>query len=67
MYDEFQEMYKVFSESSYDCLDPESTVGLGTADLQVLSLSQMPLTIESVYLLARSLCVSFGSVVPVVL
>ncbi|XP_074176492.1 dynein axonemal heavy chain 9-like [Rhinolophus sinicus] len=25
MYDEFQEMYKVFSESSYDCLDPEST------------------------------------------
>ncbi|XP_032945882.1 dynein axonemal heavy chain 9 [Rhinolophus ferrumequinum] len=25
IYDEFQEMYKVFSESSYDCLDPEST------------------------------------------
>ncbi|XP_057356823.1 dynein axonemal heavy chain 9 isoform X5 [Manis pentadactyla] len=25
MYEEFQEMYRVFSESSYDCLDPQST------------------------------------------
>ncbi|XP_032178864.1 dynein heavy chain 9, axonemal isoform X1 [Mustela erminea] len=25
MYDRFQEMYGVFSESSYDCLDPQST------------------------------------------
>lgn len=25
---EFQEMYRVFSESSYDCLDPQSMVGL---------------------------------------
>ncbi|XP_059938624.1 dynein axonemal heavy chain 9 isoform X1 [Mesoplodon densirostris] len=24
MYNEFQEMYRVFSESSYDCLDPQS-------------------------------------------
>nr|XP_058139450.1 dynein axonemal heavy chain 9 isoform X3 [Dasypus novemcinctus] len=24
MYEEFQDMYKVFSESSYDCLDPQS-------------------------------------------
>ncbi|XP_007946239.1 dynein axonemal heavy chain 9 [Orycteropus afer afer] len=24
MYDEFQDMYRVFSESSYDCLDPQS-------------------------------------------
>nr|XP_036859332.1 dynein heavy chain 9, axonemal-like isoform X2 [Manis javanica] len=26
MYEEFQEMYRVFSESSYDCLDPQSTL-----------------------------------------
>ncbi|XP_032695992.1 dynein heavy chain 9, axonemal [Lontra canadensis] len=26
MYDGFQEMYGVFSESSYDCLDPQNTV-----------------------------------------
>lgn len=42
MYTEFQEMYRVFSDSSYDCLDLQSVVGLGTATLQALSLSQMP-------------------------
>uniref|UniRef100_A0A673UT43 Dynein heavy chain tail domain-containing protein n=1 Tax=Suricata suricatta TaxID=37032 RepID=A0A673UT43_SURSU len=25
MYDEFQEMYRVFTEASYDCLDPQNT------------------------------------------
>lgn len=42
MYDGFQEMYGVFLESSYDCLDPQSTVRLGKADSQAFSLSQMP-------------------------
>uniref|UniRef100_A0A8C4MMP7 Dynein axonemal heavy chain 9 n=1 Tax=Equus asinus asinus TaxID=83772 RepID=A0A8C4MMP7_EQUAS len=39
MYNEFQEMYRIFLESSYDCLDPQSMVGLRRADLQALSLS----------------------------
>uniref|UniRef100_A0A667HA36 Dynein axonemal heavy chain 9 n=1 Tax=Lynx canadensis TaxID=61383 RepID=A0A667HA36_LYNCA len=41
MYDEFQEMYRVFTEAPYDCLDPQSTVRLGKANSQAFSLSQM--------------------------
>lgn len=43
MYDEFQEMHRIFSEFSYDCLDPQDMVGLERANLQVLSFYQMPM------------------------
>lgn len=38
MHEEFEEIYKVFSECSYDCLDLQSPVGLGGANSQALPL-----------------------------
>lgn len=38
MYEEFQEMYKVFSESCYDCLDPQNMVNHSRAESPALSL-----------------------------
>ena len=51
MYSEFQEMYRVFSESSYDCLDPQSMVELGRANLQVCLFLRCLQPVGSGYLL----------------
>lgn len=64
MHGEFQELYRVFEESSYDCLDPQSTVRLGKADLGAASFSDGPGAVRSGCLLTFSLCISLGPVTP---
>ena len=61
MYDGFQEMYGVFLESSYDCLDPQSTVRLGKADSQAFfSFSVASRRKGLGVYLYFPLCISFG-------
>jgi hypothetical protein len=69
MHEEFEEMYKVFLDCSYDCLDPKGTVGFGGAKSQIWILLQLPLAAALKHLKALLFFLRspYGSVVLVAL